>query len=596
MSSEAPGVLTYTPMSPDTAVQHGQPARTRSPAPGSLTPRALLSGVLLGILLTPCNIYSGLKIGWSFNMSIIALLLGVAFWRAMQRLLRARDWRIGESNISQTTASSAASIISGGLVAPIPAYTLLTGEQLPLAPLAAWVFSVSLLGIWVAWYLRPLLIVESPLKFPAGMATLETMKDVFAHGREATRRVLVLAGSALLSGGLKWIHEFIRPLAHWGPGAASKQLTLTLDPSLLLVGFGAIIGLRTGMSLLLGALLAWWLLAPRLLQSGEVVADPGAATHFGVVVEWLIWPGVTLMVAATVTVFLYRLAASLAAGNPGAGLLPGRWHGGVALGFLATAALSVALQTALFGISLPMALLAIPLALALATVAARVVGETGIPPIGAIGKVSQLSFGAADPGNVVTNLMTANVAGGAAGQSADLLNDFKVGHGIGASPLQQAIAQFFGILVGSLTGAWVYLMLIPEPASMLLTVEWPAPAVATWKAVAEALSVGVSSIPPSALQAVTAAAVAGVTLGLLECRLRGRAAAALPSATAMGLAFVIPASTSIMMFAGAALAALAARLVPGLAARFTITIGAGLIAGESIVGVIAALGQMAGIR
>jgi hypothetical protein len=37
-----------------------------------LTVRALLSGVLLGALLTPCNVYSGLKIGWSFNMSITA--------------------------------------------------------------------------------------------------------------------------------------------------------------------------------------------------------------------------------------------------------------------------------------------------------------------------------------------------------------------------------------------------------------------------------------------------------------------------------------------------------------------------------------------
>ena len=37
-----------------------------------LTLRALLTGLLLGAVLTPSNIYSGLKIGWSFNMSIIA--------------------------------------------------------------------------------------------------------------------------------------------------------------------------------------------------------------------------------------------------------------------------------------------------------------------------------------------------------------------------------------------------------------------------------------------------------------------------------------------------------------------------------------------
>lgn len=49
--------------------------------PRELTLRALLTGLLLGALLTPSNIYSGLKIGWSFNMSIIALLVGFAIWQ-----------------------------------------------------------------------------------------------------------------------------------------------------------------------------------------------------------------------------------------------------------------------------------------------------------------------------------------------------------------------------------------------------------------------------------------------------------------------------------------------------------------------------------
>ncbi len=115
-----------------------------------LTLRALLTGLLLGAVLTPSNIYSGLKIGWSFNMSIIALLVGFAFWQSLARVLRRPAWTLHESNINQTTASSAASIISSGLVAPIPAYTLITGQQFDTLPLVAWVFSVSFLGIWVA--------------------------------------------------------------------------------------------------------------------------------------------------------------------------------------------------------------------------------------------------------------------------------------------------------------------------------------------------------------------------------------------------------------------------------------------------------------
>ena len=141
-----------------------------------LTLRALLTGLLLGAVLTPSNIYSGLKIGWSFNMSIIALLVGFAFWQGLAKVLGRPAWSLHESNISQTTASSAASIISSGLVAPIPAYTLITGQQFDTLPLMAWVFSVSFLGIWVAWYLRPSLVVEAQLRFPEGMATLATMQ------------------------------------------------------------------------------------------------------------------------------------------------------------------------------------------------------------------------------------------------------------------------------------------------------------------------------------------------------------------------------------------------------------------------------------
>ena len=159
--------------------------------------------MLLGAALAPCNVYSGLKIGWSFNMSIIALLLALALWRLLERVARVPPWTLKESNIGQTAASSAASIISGGLVAPIPAYALIRGEQLAALPMMAWVFAVSFLGVWVAWYLRPALIVDAPLRFPAGIATLETMHDVFGHGREALLRIAALFGAGLLSGLVK---------------------------------------------------------------------------------------------------------------------------------------------------------------------------------------------------------------------------------------------------------------------------------------------------------------------------------------------------------------------------------------------------------
>jgi len=557
-----------------------------------LTLRALLTGLLLGAVLTPSNIYSGLKIGWSFNMSIIALLVGFAFWQSLARVLRRPAWTLHESNINQTTASSAASIISSGLVAPIPAYTLITGQQFDTLPLVAWVFSVSFLGIWVAWYLRPSLIIETQLRFPEGMATLATMQQIYSHGAEAARRLWVLGSAALLAALAKLVDGLWWSVPRWAPSAQLERLTFNLEPSLLLLGFGGVIGLRVGLSLLLGALIAWGVLAPWLLTEGLVTIPAGASgPQFGVLIEWLLWPGVSLMVCAT----LISLSLRFLRARRGAAAQRMRFAQPAplpALGLGLAAILVIALQMSLFDIHPLMAALSIPLALLLAMVAARVVGATGIPPIGAIGQLSQLSFAAIAPGQVAINLMSANTAGGAAGQCTDLLNDFKVGHAIGATPSRQVVAQCLGILVGSLVGVLVYQLLIPDPQAMLITPEWPAPAVATWKAVAQALTAGLGSISLDIRWAMLIGALVGVVLGLLEgsapvWRLRW-----FPSSAALGLAFIIPASISLMMAFGALLAWLFAARWGSLAERFVIVAAAGLVAGESMAGIGISLWQL----
>lgn len=575
-----------------------------------LTLRALITGAVLGVILTPCNVYSGLKIGWSFNMSITAALLSYAFWKTFQRLRVAQPWTLLESNINQTTASSAASIISGGLVAPIPALTLLTGQQLPWPALMLWVFSVSFLGIWVAWFLRRQFLESAALAFPAGVATAETLKDIFAHGREAMKRIAALFSATLFAGAVKWL-DAVFVLPRWSPpfrlaskGAVAaipaislKNLGFMLDPSPLLIGFGAIIGLRTGLSLLFGAVLAWGVLGPSILYRGW--AQPGelnaGAVWFAPMVEWLLWPGVALMVVSSLMSFalLFVKSSHRDADNrqPESVSIPRKpvFPAGFLPGLGIASVLVIALQMLLFDIGALTAVLAVPLAFVLAVVASRVAGETGIPPIGAIGKVSQLAFGVISPNNVVANLMTANVAGGAAGQCADLLNDFKTGLLVGATPARQMIAQIAGVLAGSIAGSLVYRLLIPDPASMLITPEWPAPAVATWKAVAETLQHGLSTVPMHARYAMLIAAVTGIALALGEKFLPQRHARYLPGAPALGLAFVIPASISIAMFIGALLAFLLQRFALNWSQRFLIACAAGLVAGESIAGVISSV-------
>lgn len=558
------------------------------------TVRAILTGMLLAGALVLCNIYSGLKIGWSTNMSITAALLGFGLWRGGERVMGAKPFGILENNINQTAASAGASISSAGLVAPIPALAMITGQTLSWFPLALWVFSVAIVGIVVATGLRRQMLIVDELPFPFGVATAEMVTEMYAKGGDAVRRVLVLLQAAVVSALLKLAVFAFKIPKLYAPGALSvgtlKNLTIALDPSLLLVGAGALIGFRACASLAIGALAAWLFAGPFALESGFISGGAPDKPWFSALNKWLLWPGVAMMVTASLTSFAFTWKSLLAAFRSGgdedkkndADEPPRRWFWGALLFVLA---LSVILQNTLFSIAVWTATVGVLFTFVLAIVAARVSGETGITPVGPMGKVTQLLFGVIAPGSAASNLMAANVTGGAASQAGDLLHDLKCGLLLGGSPKLQAIAQVFGVMAGSTVGAAAYLVLVPNPKEMLLTEAWPAPAVAAWKAVAEIFVQGLGAMPSGALDALVIAGVLGVILAVLEKVLPKKMRMLVPSATSMGIAFVLPAYYCFSMFFGGLFVVLAKRYFPAWQERFGLVVAAGVIAGESLMGV-----------
>jgi uncharacterized oligopeptide transporter (OPT) family protein len=222
---------------------------------------------------------------------------------------------------------------------------------------------------------------------------------------------------------------------------------------------------------------------------------------------------------------------------------------------------------------------------ALALVAGRVAGETGVTPIGAMGKITQLLFGALEPGNAAANLMAATVTGGAASQTGDLLHDLKTGALLGASPRQQAYAQAAGAVAGALVASAGYLILVPDARVLGVSDEWPAPAVLTWKAVAEVFMHGLEAMPEGAAEAMFLAGSLGVLLAVLEKVLPSRWARWIPSPAAMGLAGTLPLWNALSLFAGGLASVLGHRWSRAWSTRFLIIVASGLIAGESLAGV-----------
>lgn len=554
-----------------------------------LTLKSALTGMILGGLLCVCNVYTGLKIGWGLNMSITGILLAFAFWFVVSKVSVGRVKNINrlENNVNQSAVSAAGAVSSAGLVSAIPALTMLDGTTFPWWQLFLWISTVCFVGIAVAMGLRRQMVIRDKLPFPGGMACAETLREVYNTGAEAMKRVGVLGLGALAGGSIKvaelltWVKRSSFGLTINGSPAATYSVSL--DPTLLMVAVGGLIGFRASWSIMLGAILAYPIIGVGIVNSGIVPASGGPIR------EWLLWPGVTLMVVASLVSFSFSAPAIARSFRPAAastrettdtGEVSRPWFL-----FSLTLALiaAVILQTWFFGIAWWAAVIAVLLSFALSVVATRVSGETNVNPVGAMGKVTQLVFAGLMPSNAAANLMSASITAGAASQSADLMHDLKCGALLGGIARKQVIGQILGSVVGAAVGCYFYLVLVPDPKAMLLTEEWPAPAVAQWKAVAEVFRNGIDSLPRGALPAMAIAAALGVLLPVLE-KFLPKAKPYIPSAAALGLAFVIPANNSISMFIGGCAALGLAKAYPEWTKRFLVTVCAGIIAGESLVG------------
>lgn len=570
-------------------------------APGpQFTLRGVLTGTLLGGLLSVCNLYAGLKVGLSFNMSVTAALVGYALWTTLHHVSGRviRPWGLLENNINQTACSAGASVASAGLVTTIPALTLVTGQTLRWPALAVWVLSVCLLGVLVAVGVRRQMILVDKLPFPVGLASAETLRGLHARGHEALQRVTALlaaAGAALAfeiynyAAAVRSSGWVLKPLAIPGSfkGIKLSALFFAVHPSALLVGVGGLIGFRACVSLLVGSVAAFGLLAPVLVEQGTI-----ASASFQNVRDWLLWPGVTLMVVSALLSIAFSWRSILAAFH---GLLgpadaqtddPGEVSRGSFLSALACVmVLSVSLQVWLFDIPWWAAAGGVGLSFGLALMAGRVSGEIGITPVAQVGKVSQLAIGAVLPHTPAANLMSANVAGGAASQCADLLQDLKCGHLLGAAPKWQSVAQVVGVMGGAILGTAVYLLLVGDPAVTLRTPELPAPGVVGAVAVAGLFDAGGAILPAGAGPAVLIAAMLGVVLTLLEKLLPARARRWTVSGSAIGLACVLPPSVPLTIFIGGLIALVLGLVFKRWSTRFLVTVATGLVVGESLASV-----------
>lgn len=608
-----------------------------------LTKRALIMGMMLGMIMACSNVYVGLKSGWGMGVAITSCIMAWSIFATLHGMLPKwfPPYSILENNAMQSCASAAGAITGAGLVNAIPALMMLDPNVLPpdfahrCFVLIPWLAVVAWLGVFLAVPTKRQLINIEQLKFPSGTAAATTLRSLHGAGGEAARQARALFSALGLGAIITWMRDADAPwmkvlpiqgAPDWAPikgwvalkalpwfryprietvwgtswiklGQYKDQLlglnqvTMSFEGSLLFIAAGAIMSFRTAWSLMLGAVINYVWLAPIFLQTGDI-----AGPSFRNISRWSLWIGVPMMVTSGLLLFfmnwksVVRAFSTIGTLFQGTGRkkvdpmdrieVPGSWFiGGYAL--LGTAA--IVLGNRFFHIHWWMGLIAVLATFLLVVVAARATGETDITPVGPLSKITQLTFGAIAPGNVPTNLMTANITAGATGSAGDLLTDLKSGYLLGANPRQQFFAQFFGVLAGALVVIPVFFILIPD-TSMLATEKWPAPAALVWRGVAELLAKGPGALPVSARYGLVIGGSLGILLTVLEMALP-KYKKFIPSPTGLGIAFTINGFNSISMFVGGLLALGISKWKPKTAEQYTIPVSSGIIAGESLMGV-----------
>lgn len=574
-----------------------------------LTWRAIIMGGALGGVLSLTNLYIGLKAGWAFGVAITACILSYALWTFFHKIHFARTpMTILENNCMQSTASSAGYSTGGTLVSAFAAYIILNNETMSVGLMIAWVFCLALLGVTMAIPMKRQMINTEQLRFPSGVAAAETLKALHSRGSQGMRsaKALGIAGSlALISKfwteGLHLVSTRLEPLqiSTWvnrlnelifSPAWTGRTVMFSWEP--MFIAAGAITGIRVCSSMLLGGVLCWMVYTP-IMQGQGVIEGEG----FRNIVTWTLWPGTACMVTSGLLSFALQWRSAARAFRSFGDMFkkrkgavadpldvietPASWFFvGQALGFIGLGYLG----HATFGMPYWQTFLAVILSFALALVACRVTGETDTTPVGAMGKITQLTFGAVSPGNMNVNLMSANITAAAAGSSADLLTDLKSGYLLGANPRKQFIAQFSGVFIGCLVPVICFNILVPD-ATVLGSDQFPAPAALTWAAVAEALSVGLSALGTIKMWSIVVGGLVGIILPLL-CKVFPKQAKWIPSPAGLGLAWVFHWFYSLLFFTGALVGLIIQRKYTKWATLFLFPVAAGMIAGESLMGVV----------
>ena len=116
-----------------------------------LSVRAVVTGMVIGGVMSISNLYVGLKTGWGLGVTITACIIAYAVFKGLEQVVSAwqeRPFSILENYTMSSVASTAGYMSSAGLVSAFPALYLTTGRLLEWWEIMAWIAAISSLGVF----------------------------------------------------------------------------------------------------------------------------------------------------------------------------------------------------------------------------------------------------------------------------------------------------------------------------------------------------------------------------------------------------------------------------------------------------------------
>jgi putative OPT family oligopeptide transporter len=612
-----------------------------------LTARAVVVGLALSVVMAAANVYLGLKAGMTVSASIPAAVVGMLILRTFFR-----GGTILEANQIQTAASAGESL-AAGIIFTMPALVLIqVWDRFDLVTTTLIGFAGGLLGVLFMIPMRKVFVVDNDdLPYPEGLACAAVLKAVDSENdpADATQstgaarsgsaaRSVVIGG--FVGAGFKFLVSYLGllkgSLEAATATASARILFFGCDISPALLGVGFIVRLNVAALIFIGGAFGWLVCIPLLPEINALLgsispdlADPLATEGPATDQAWTLWSqrvryiGVGAMAVGGISSIararhgLVRAISELR-GHLGIGSVPEPSDGAdldsrdrdlpsrVIVGFLGLAIAIIAVLYAQFTGSVAMAAIAtlamVVLSFFFVAVSCYIVGLVGNSnnPVSGMTITAVLATGGlllicgySGVSGMVATLGVAAIVCCAACTAGDVCNDLKTGSLVGASPRRQQIMQIAGIAVASLVMAPILQLL--HDAYTIGSRELAAPQATLFASLARGFF-GDGELPWGMVIFGVAIGLATLAVDtLLEKRNSPFRAHLMPVAVGIYLPFGL----SVPILLGGLIAAAHGRGATDLAAiqqRLArgILFASGMIAGESLIGVVIAMLVSAG--